>query len=487
METKLNWNLSFVMKAMLIFFIAFCSSVKANDIRVTNVLLTGQVNGSHTFVNFDLNWQNSWRNSTNWDAAWIFVKYRVGSGNWLHASLSSTSLNHTAPTGSTISAVSDGKGIFIYRSADGTGENIFDDVMLRWNYAADGVADDAQVTVKVFAIEMVYIPQGSFQVGDGNSTNRFHIAGDPSTPFTISSENAITLNDTISINPNPNSLWATGEFRYDTGVIPAAYPKGFDAFYIMKYELTQGQYADFLNTVTSLQSDNRFDVTIADRNTITGAHPWVVAGRPSRACNYLSYMDGAAYAGWAGLRPMTEFEFEKACRGTVTPVAGEYAWGNTFLDYTGNVSGTEDGTETVIGDMNTNAGATVFSNGDGAYGPLRSGIFAATLNTRQGSGGSYYGVMELTGNIWETVISADSLGRNFQGSNGNGVLSEGGSATNSDWPGFVVTSVQFANGSGGRGGGFNSTESLQVSARTYASSGAGRTGGNGFRCVRTEE
>ncbi len=485
MKAHNNWkhHLKHIWIFILVVFVLGDESV-ANDIRVTNVRLTGQVNDSHTFVNFDLNWENSWRNSTNWDAAWIFVKYRVGSGDWFHATLSSDELNHTAPTGSTIAPASDGKGVFIHRNSDGTGENIFNDVLLRWDYPVDGVANDAQVTVKVFAIEMVYIPEGSFQVGDGSSTNRFHIAGDPSTPFTISSEAEIILNDTITTNPNPNSLWATGGFRYDTGLIPAEFPKGYDAFYIMKYEITQGQYADFLNTVTALQSDNRFDVILADRHTITGVHPWVVAGRPSRACNYLSYMDGAAYAAWAGLRPMTEFEFEKACRGPENPVAGEYAWGNTFFDYTGNVSGAEDGTETVIGDMNVNAGATIFSNGDGAYGPLRTGIFAATLNTRQGSGGSYYGVMELSGNTWETVITADSLGRNFQGTNGTGVLSNGGSATNTDWPGFSLTSVQFADGSGGRGGGFNSIESLQISSRIYASTGAGRSGGNGFRCVR---
>jgi formylglycine-generating enzyme required for sulfatase activity len=487
LNTQLNWKCSdrFYSYVLIIFLLVFSFEIKANDIVVKNVRLTGQVNDSHTLINFDLNWKNSWRNSTNWDAAWLFVKYKVNNGDWLHATLSSNAVDHSTPAGSTISPSADGKGIFIYRSTEGTGENDFKNISLRWNYPTDLVANDAQVTVKVFAIEMVYVPGGSYAVGDGTSINTFHIAGDTLTPFNISSENAITLNDTISVNPNPSSLWAKGSLKMGAGEIPAQFPKGFNSFYIMKYEITQGQYAEFLNTVTSLQSGNRFTATTIDRYTISGTHPLVVADRPSRACNYLSYMDGAAYADWACLRPMTEFEFEKSSRGTNSPVPGEYAWGNTFLDYSGNVSGTENGTETIIGEMNVNAGATIFSNGDGGYGPIRVGIFAATTNTRPGSGGSFYGVMELSGNLWETVISADSLGRNFQGTNGDGVLSNGGSATNTDWPGFSVTSVQFAEGSGGRGGGFNTIESLEVSSRIYASSGAGRSSGNGFRCVRT--
>ena len=46
------------------------------------------------------------------------------------------------------------------------------------------------------------------------------------------------------------------------------------------------------------------------------------------ACNWLSWADVAAYLDWSGLRPMTELEFEKACRGPNAPVAGEYAWGS---------------------------------------------------------------------------------------------------------------------------------------------------------------
>jgi formylglycine-generating enzyme required for sulfatase activity len=475
---------------MMLITLSFTTELNANDISVKNVRLTGQISGSHTFVNFDLSWENSWRNSTNYDAAWLFVKYKVGTGEWMHATLSATPTDHTAPTGSTISPASDSNGVFIYRSSNGTGDNNFNDVALRWLYPTDGVANDAQLTVKVFAIEMVYIPQGSFSVGDSVSEKRFHTAGDTLAPFTITSEQAITLNDTITINPNPASLWATGDMETGTGVIPAEFPKGYNAFYIMKYEITQGQYTDFLNMLTSAQADQRFgpDTSNLGRYTITGTHPSFTTNRPSRACSFLSSTDGAAYADWAALRPITEFEFEKAARGTAPVVAGEYAWGNTNIDITGDLSGNEDGTETVTDGLNCNHQVT-FISGDGGFGPVRSGIFAATTNTREGSGGSLYGVMEMSGNLWETVVSSGlAVSRSFQGTHGNGLLASNGNATNSDWPGFSGGTVSTNGGVGGRGGGFQNLQiRLQISNRFYMNIGAAREWSNGYRAGRTAE
>jgi hypothetical protein len=62
--------------------------IYSNNIQVTNVTLTSQntsagANNSanYTHIQFDVQWENSWRLSSgpsNWDAAWIFAKFRVG-------------------------------------------------------------------------------------------------------------------------------------------------------------------------------------------------------------------------------------------------------------------------------------------------------------------------------------------------------------------------------------------------------------------------
>ena len=54
-----------------------------------------------------------------------------------------------------------------------------------------------------------------------------------------------------------------------------------------------------------------------------------VARAPARPANWVSWDDGIAFAAWARLRPMTEFEYTKACRGPSEPVAGDYPWGTS--------------------------------------------------------------------------------------------------------------------------------------------------------------
>ena len=139
------------------------ASVQANNLTISNVSLTGQdTDNDFILVQFDITWENSWRFSgvdpNNWDAAWVFVKYRVG-GDWRHATLNT--MGHTVPSGSTIDTPFDGTGVFLYRSADGTGMVTFNGVQLRWNYGVDGLPDNTgDVEVRVLGIEMVYVPTG---------------------------------------------------------------------------------------------------------------------------------------------------------------------------------------------------------------------------------------------------------------------------------------------------------------------------------------
>ena len=89
---------------------------------------------------FDLNWENSWRASsdspTNYDAAWVFIKYRVNGGVWRHAELSGTG---NVPPNAT-AELKNGKGAMIYRSANGTGPVTFFNVELFWNSAPANLA-----------------------------------------------------------------------------------------------------------------------------------------------------------------------------------------------------------------------------------------------------------------------------------------------------------------------------------------------------------
>ncbi|MCH7573100.1 MAG: SUMF1/EgtB/PvdO family nonheme iron enzyme, partial [Planctomycetes bacterium] len=366
----------------------------------------------------------------------------------------------------------------------------------------DGVNDDT-VKVRVFAVEMVFVPTASFYVGDGTTNlvqGQFHYASSTTTPFQITSEEALTLGGTAPGNVGNNSRIGMTDVRddFDNVIIqtlPESFPKGYSAFYCMKYEITQEQYADFLNCLTSTQAATRNPAASTNRYSITGSHPNFSSSTPFVACNFLSWMDGAAYADWAALRPMTELEFEKACRGNQFPVANEFAWGTTGIAgsvYTlVNAGAANEGIATnyatTLGDGNISYNIT-----DGSInGPLRVGIFSGNANNttdnRVRSGAGFYGVMEMSGNLFErSVTIGNSDGRDFTGTLGDGTLSANGNATNSDWPGEVGGEVTGASGSGFRGGSWNNNSTnARVSDRNNASNtNTNRNNNIGFRCVR---
>jgi formylglycine-generating enzyme required for sulfatase activity len=507
--------------------IAFPCLLFSNNLLVENITLTGQnTTDDYTMVQFDISWDNSWRDIINSDAVWVFVKYKGSSGFWQPARLDLTNSNHTAPSGSVISAANYGDsyapGVFMYRDANGAGSIDWDNVQLRWNYGENGVADDDLVTVKVFAIEMVYIPWGSFDLGDasgGSTTNHFYHAGTGDTdPFWVTAQGAITTSSSGSGN-----LWASGEI--DGGTSNADFPTGYEHFYCMKYEITQEQYMDFLNTLTRAQQNtrtatdisgtsitNRYVMsntsTISNRNgircdaTLPASGPITIycdydgdgvrnetGDGQNIACNFLTWMDGCAYADWAGLRPMTELEYEKACRGDQAAAANEYAWGNNNIHGSSYTLTDEGAFNEVISGQPSSTGNASYSTTDGSIdGPLRAGIFALSSTNRQESGASYYGVMELSGNIVErTVTIGNFTGRNFTGSHGNGILSTNGNANNSSWPGLSLGEVTGATGSGIRGGAWGYAAALMhVSDRIWGATGfTGRNEYYGFRCVHT--
>ena len=163
----------------------------------------------------------------------------------------------------------------------------------------------------------------------------------------------------------------------------------------------------------------------------------------------------------------------------------------------------ENGTETVVtAGANAAFGNASLSGGDGGSGPLRGGIFAASVDPlddaatqRQNAGASYYGVMELSGNLWERVATVgNDQGRGFEGTHGDGHLTthagDEGNATNLAWPGIVNildAGVVSAGGSGARGGGWlEDDDQLRVSDRSVAAKYEKyRLSSYGFRAVRT--
>jgi hypothetical protein len=448
-------------------------------------------------ISFDIRWSHSWRTSAppaNWDAAWIFIKYRTAGTEWRHATLSAVAAEHSAPVAATVSPAADGKGVFLYRSGEGSGAFHVSGVSLRWNHRQDGVDDAAAVEVRVFGIEMVYIPQGSFYAGDNGASLACFVKGSSDDrPWFIECEDAIEVTDTTangyyyqSAKDFWDEIWNAHEDVTGTEfTIPAGYPKGYRAIYCMKYEMTQQQYADFLNTLTAAQAASRYDGSNFDHwgYTIKENGGVFSTEHPRRACGFIAPADGFAYADWAGLRPMSELEFEKICRGSGNaPIPQEFAWGTTYRRNAADFEGTEDDRE-LFTDRLANS-YSLEENVDPRF-PLNAGIFADTGKSRELSGAAFYGVLEMSGNLHEPCVTVGNrYGRAFTHRNGDGRLAADGSANEPNWPGDDGI------GTGFRGGTMaEEWNHMMLSDRAYASNGeidaSHRHIPWGFRGVRT--
>lgn len=280
-------------------------------------------------------------------------------------------------------------------------------------------------------------------------------------------------------------------------VLGSTYPNGYRAFYAMKYEMSQEQYSSFLQLLPPAAQQSR---TIGSglKNLPMGAYVFgsshdEVNARNAIAistwnnddtrdtasfacdmnktdpmgmdgdglplgCNYLTPEDMLAYASWVGLRPLTELEYEKMSRApfpTVT-LAGSCAWGNRKVVIPGGLN-------------NPGKSDEYFETGNVNFrnvldGPARVGIFANGTSKRESAGASFWGILDLSGNLSELYYNANSAGRTYNGTlHGNGELPASGVANVSGW----VTNPQAF---GMRGGNFCSTSAgdLATSMRMYA-------------------
>jgi formylglycine-generating enzyme required for sulfatase activity len=538
----------------------------ASGIQVSGTTVTTNDDKKTAQVKFTLEWDHSWRlddGPKNWDAAWVYIKYRTLPGdNWNHAYITATGSvmpnnaefkvgNSTAVIGGTNTNV--GVGAFIYRKAAGNGSIAFTDVELRWNFTQNGLTGGEQVEVCVLATEMVYIPQGAFYLGDFTSTGRFGRnrsntttlraeelvlvnAASPSytnnfsnfwNHYTSTSSSYVTFrnnlynntfssisapapDDAVNGNRTDNQSAINAAITSYASAINANFPRGFNAFYCMKYEITQGEYLQFLNKnlVAVKNAKTYFEAATTGRYAIrlksgtgTAATPAEYelsnAGAAYLPCNFLGTKDVMAWLIWAGLRPMTELEFEKVCRGPeavpgTASLRPQHAWGSVDIynaagfDRKGQANegpGNQDGNCAV---QTAGAGTTIASGTNSALdGPMRAGGFATPVSSRVKAGASYYGVMEMSGNLWERCITVGhNNGRAFQGGHGNG---ETGPGANPDLPVAGGWPPVNAQGLGYRGGSYlDPVDRARISDRYFINvNDHSRKAAFGGRGVRT--
>lgn len=524
----MNKNAAFLFSALFLIF--FSSIVQANNLTVSNVQLGPRDPSSKTLsVLFDVSWENSWRNKINHDALWLTVRLHDTQAAVTDRRLCQMPLAGTTPTGTSVGSASgleiyvpeDKLGAFLRRSQNAEiGSVSSTSVKLTVDYSSCGFSEDSQIGVTVFGLEMVLVPQGSFYAGDfATSSYSFRQGSADNDPWEIQAEAALSVTGAAADGYYYVSAGNPGEFSTGAAfTIPQDFPKGYNAFYAMKYEITEGEWVNFINSLPTAEARAQRDITdtahknsdvVIQRNTIScsGAPLICITQRPYRPVSFLSWKDVTAFLDWAALRPMTELEFEKMARGPFVPVKGEYAWSTTQISAAATISGLAEEGDEIISDQGANANydSSVLSGGDTVNGPeyqsgpIRAGIFATSTSDRPTSGGGNFGNMELSGNLKEWVVSAGHLsGVAYTGVHGNGVLTAAsgfeGNADVPGWPGLdvdVSRGVTSSQGAGFRGGSWaDSSARLRISDRQEASSAAdnaaGTYGGRGVRSLNVQ-
>jgi hypothetical protein len=246
------------MKKYFLFFLVTLfalETTKANNLAIS----TPVYNDGNKTLTFNVSWENSWKitsGPSNYDGVWIFIKRQACSSTnaWATALVSTTSSDHTtALVGAgtkvlTVDAVSDGMGVFVRRQYNGLGNIATHTITLLLNSSlttSPVITPTSGDNFKVFGIEMVYIPQGQFYLGDGRvtNTNNFSNGNNSATPLLITAamqQNGLGASTVYTSNPSygcPNYL-------------PATFPIGYNGFWCMKYETSLVSYVDFLNSIS---------------------------------------------------------------------------------------------------------------------------------------------------------------------------------------------------------------------------------------------
>jgi hypothetical protein len=310
-------------KLLVLFTMLFGTSIvhtaSANNMLVQNVTTTGNNATNQTIqVQFDISWDNSWRDAINWDAAWIFIKFKDANGLWQHAQLNQTGFTNGSGTANTVQVTSDKVGCWLYRSALGSGTFNTTGMQLQWNYGLSGLTNVTGLEVRVFAVEMVYVPEGDYTIANNFRINSI-LLNAPGNNFPVIN-NRLSPNLFYSYNTDFDTIRIKGDAGIDTtndGTIDVtSYPIGSNPFYLYRYDLSEQQYADFLNTLTNTQISN---VGVAGVN-ISLIGDQYFSSTPNLTCINATEINFFAYADWSGMRPISFFEYNKASLGPIAPV-----------------------------------------------------------------------------------------------------------------------------------------------------------------------
>lgn len=148
-------------------------------------------------------------------------------------------------------------GVFLFRRTPGNGNLNIPRVSLEWDFKQgdlnlyyDVTVEDirqGKIEVSVQAVEMVYVPNGPYYLGDRISPYSF-VSEECNSAFYVNTDDEVKV----------HIMGATADRGVlNRWVVPDLYPMGYTGFYTMKYEVSQEQYVNFLNRITYTDQKKR--------------------------------------------------------------------------------------------------------------------------------------------------------------------------------------------------------------------------------------
>ena len=226
------------------------------------------------------------------------------------------------------------------------------------------------------------------------------------------------------------------------------HPVYVDAFYIDKYEVTNDQYAGFLNAKGKHSEWNRVWFDVGDKDArikyVDGRYRVQIGYENHPAC--ATWYGAIAYAVWVDKRLPTEAEWEKAARGGLGHQ--QYPWGNSI--------------DASMANYGRNLGST------------------APVGQYPANG---YGLYDMIGNVWEWCLDEGDQDFYRRSPLENPIAG----APNITYMVENYTSFSDLRNVIVRGGSWTTRVWSTRVSRRVVSSPSSANGQNGFRCVREAE
>ena len=244
----------------------------------------------------------------------------------------------------------------------------------------DGTPTGVNVTGGKFSVSGSNVTiTGPFTAGALNLTITWSDGAYPLT-YTVKAGTTANAGEPAQDVSERMELIPAGEFRMGGNVRDNEKPVHsvyVDAFYMDKYEVTNAEYAEFLNAKGKHAEAGQIWLDIGDGDECieyVSRKYRAKAGYENHPVVEVSWYGAMAYAEWKGKRLPTEAEWEKAARGGLSGL--KYPWGNA-------IDSTKANYNNRIGD--TTAVGKYTANG--------------------------YGLYDMAGNVWEWCL--DEYNGNF--------------------------------------------------------------------------